>query len=160
MVDGGPCGHGMPEISSNIIEPLRTAVMARLQATAEFGVPPALKIISTADGDASKRVQQALGAAGGAGAVVLVAQPRVAARNQHLQTLSVIIDIEENGELNRGVGGQRRTAAAIAELIVKRLREWTPALPMGPLSLTTWEKPPEAGQQVHTLTFSAGLMLG
>lgn len=149
----------MATIASHLIEPIRTAVLERLRQTAEFVAPPALAIVSTADGDVAGQVDRALRAPSGGGAVILVAQPRPIIRTGEVQTVSIPIDIEEDAVLNRGVGGTKRTAPAIAEAVVARLRKWQPDLACGPLVLASWDRPDGTGQLVHSITFTVGIML-
>lgn len=135
-------------------------VISRIQSTDGFQTPPFLSVMRFGNGDPEEVVQELVGAAGKAGLVVGVQEPLWIGVDNIRSQARVLVDVMENPELNRGVGGTGRHSADVAEAIVARLANWQPDLiPASPLRLVSVEKPEGTGGMLHRITFTTTILV-
>lgn len=135
-------------------------IIDRIQSTDGFQIPPALSVMRFGNGDPEEVVQELTGAAGKMGLVVGVQEPIWIGIDAIRSQARVLVDVLENPELNRGVGGTRRHSSDVSEAIIARLANWQPTLiACSPLRLVSVDKPEGTGGMLHRMTFITSILV-
>lgn len=147
--------------SEAFADTLYEAFKERIEAADIVSSAPALKVIRKDSGSTDDLVEQATASAGNAGACIFITRPRLvpqaAATRFHAGTFTV--EIAEDPTLNRGVGGNNKTAAQIEEGVVAALVFWTHTLQISRIFVRDASVPEEGAGRLRQITFGFGTLV-
>lgn len=147
--------------SDALADTLYAEFQARIETADVVSTPPAIKVIRKDSGSAEDLVQQSVAAAGNAGACIFIQRPQLVPQASATRFFlgTFVVEIAEDPTLNRGPGGNRRTAAQIEEGIVSKLVFWSHALAIGRLFVRDINVPEEGAGSVRQITFGFGSLI-
>jgi hypothetical protein len=147
--------------SEALADNLYLAFEERILTAKVVSTPSQIRVIRKDSGSVDDLVQQALAAAGSAGACIFITRPQLVPQASATRFFkgTFVVEIAEDPTLNRGPGGNQRTGPQIEEGIVAHLVFWSHSLAIGRLYVRDINVPEEGAGSLRQITFGFGSLI-
>lgn len=147
--------------SEALADTLYDALVERIEGDAYVSRTPAIKVVRKDSGSVEDLVAQATAAAGNAGACIFISRPQLVAQAGATPFFAgtFVVEVAEDPTLNRGPGGNAKTAAELEEAIVSRLVFWPHRLAIGRIFVRDSNVPEDGAGRLRQITFGFGALV-